>query len=311
MTSAPDSTSEPDVGQPDAKTSIDNPSADKGSANPPAGAGPAGATAESQTPKAQRKITPGDLVLGSVLLASDAVGSWIDEQAPTESEVMDNQAGAASILLSQSQWEIAFGLSDKSRTRYAAIGLAVAGQSRVSRAGRTLVRAGDQATFRILTPLRRSRLLSPVRHGFNRLVEVGEAQVDQWAEIGRAREARSRAMTMATLNQAVNDSVSLLSDEPHVQVIVQEIVASQGMGLTEEAIEEVRERVVTLVNVDDPAALDDALLAADVERRADVPERIGAAHPHPVAGLVIGDSPHFSAGHAFPPLRACARARRS
>ena len=53
-------------------------------------------------------------------------------------------------------------------------------------------------------------------------------------------------MTKATLNQIVTNSVTLLSDEPHVQVIVQEIVTSQSLGMTEEVIEEVRERAVTL-----------------------------------------------------------------
>ena len=116
----------------------------------------------------------------------------------------------------------------------------------MSRTGKALIQAGDEATLFVLKPLRRSKVLSPLRKGFNHLAEVGETQIDRWAAIGHAHEERSRAMTKATLNQIVTNSVTLLSDEPHVQVIVQEIVTSQSLGMTGEAIEEVRERGVTL-----------------------------------------------------------------
>ena len=181
-----------------------------------------------------------------MLLASDAVGAWIEEQAPTESDTLAGQAETHFRTLSQAQWEATFGPADKSRARYAAIGLATTTQSRVSRTGKALIQAGDEATLFVLKPLRRSRVLSPLRKGFNHLAEIGKSQIDRWAAIGRAREERSRAMTKATLNQIVTNSVTLLSDEPHVQVIVQEIVTSQSLGMTEEVIEEVRERAVTL-----------------------------------------------------------------
>ena len=59
-----------------------------------------------------------------MLLASDAVGAWIEEQAPTESDVVAGQAETPSVLLSQTEWEATFGPTDKSRARYATIGLA-------------------------------------------------------------------------------------------------------------------------------------------------------------------------------------------
>ena len=209
-----------------------------------------GGTAAPQPPRdqpaRQRKIAPGDLVLGGLLLTSDVVRSWIDEQAPAESEVMAAQADGRPVLLSQAQWEETFALAEGNRTRSAAIGLAVTTQSRLSRAGKALTLAGDAAAGFAIKPLRRSRLLQPVRNGFNHLVEIGDSQVNRWAAIGREQEVRSRVMTRATLNQLVDDSVELLSDEPHVQVIVQEVVAGQGLGITEELLDEVRRRAVFL-----------------------------------------------------------------
>ena len=70
--------------------------------------------------------------------------------------------------------------------------------------------------------------------------------MDRWASLGREQEERSRAITEATFNRAVDDSVDLLANEPHVQVIVQEIVAGQGISFTEQVIDEIRERSVTL-----------------------------------------------------------------
>ncbi len=250
MTDTNGSASDPATEQPGAATPSESPPVADPSPPPPKRASTAGGPAAPQPsgaqPTGQRKIRPGDLVLGGVLLASDAVGAWIEEQAPTESDTLAGQAETTSVLLSQSQWEATFGPADKSRARYAAIGLATTTQSRVSRTGKALVQAGDEATLFVLKPLRRSKVLSPLRNGFNHLAEIGETQIDRWAAIGRAREERSRAMTKATLNQIVTDSVTLLSDEPHVQVIVQEIVTSQSLGMTEEVIEEVRERAVTL-----------------------------------------------------------------
>ena len=250
MTDTNASTNDPTAEQPGAGKSAESFSAAAPSPTPPkraaTAANPVAPKPSGAQPAGQRKIRPGDLVLGGVLLASDAVGAWIEEQAPTESDTLAGQAETPSVLLSQAQWEATFGPADKSRARYAAIGLATTTQSRVSRTGKALIQAGDEATLFALKPLRRSRVLSPLRKGFNHLAEIGETRIDRWAAIGRAREERSRVMTKATLNQIVTDSVTLLSDEPHVQVIVQEIVTSQSLGMTEEVIEEVRERAVTL-----------------------------------------------------------------
>lgn len=96
-----------------------------------------------------------------------------------------------------------------------------------------------------LKPLRSSRLLGPVRRPFNRLAEIGEGKVTQWAELGRDREARGRALTLATVDRLLDDSVDVLAEQRHVQVLVQEIVEHQSMGLSATLITEIRERCVS------------------------------------------------------------------
>jgi uncharacterized RDD family membrane protein YckC len=198
----------------------------------------------AESPGKRRRLFPGDLLLGSVLVASDAVREWIETNAPSESEALAEEARP--VLLPESEWEDAFGRPDRDRARDAAIGLVITAGSRLGRTGKVFIRAGDAATSFVTRPLQRSRILSPARRGFNRLTEAGEAQLDRWAATGRDREMRSRALAKATLGRAADDSVKLVAEEPHIQVIVQEIVAGQGMGMTEQAIEEVRKRAIAL-----------------------------------------------------------------
>ncbi len=98
---------------------------------------------------------------------------------------------------------------------------------------------------RALNPVLSSRALSPVRGPFESLVERGQAQVDYWRELGRAEEARSRALAQDAAEQLIDTSVDTVSSDPRVQKIVQEIIQQQSMGMVDEAVEEVRERTIT------------------------------------------------------------------
>ena len=51
---------------------------------------------------------------------------------------------------------------------------------------------------------------------------------------------------MVSLDRVAEETVDVVTVEPHVQALVQEIVAVQGTGITEEMIKEVREHVVAL-----------------------------------------------------------------
>jgi len=98
---------------------------------------------------------------------------------------------------------------------------------------------------RALNPVLSSRALSPVRGPFESLVERGQAQVNHWQKLGRAEEARSRALTRDATEQLIDTSVNTVSSDPRVQEIVQEIIQQQSLGMLDEAVEEVRERTIT------------------------------------------------------------------
>jgi hypothetical protein len=98
---------------------------------------------------------------------------------------------------------------------------------------------------RALSPVLGSRALSPARGPFESLVERGQAQVNHWRDLGRAEEARGRALVQDAAEQFIDTSVNTVSSDPRTQKIVQEIIQQQSLGMVDEAIEEVRERTVT------------------------------------------------------------------
>ena len=51
---------------------------------------------------------------------------------------------------------------------------------------------------------------------------------------------------LVSLDRAAQETVEVVTVEPHVQALVQEIIAGQGTGITEEIIKEVREHAVSL-----------------------------------------------------------------
>jgi uncharacterized RDD family membrane protein YckC len=235
-----------------------------------------------------RKLGPGDLVLGAPALASEVVSTWLEQKAPTEEQALAQQASRP-VLLPESEWVAVYGPLNQSRARYATIGLAVNTSSRLRHMGGSLIQAGDETVIWVLGPFRRSRMLAPLRRAFRRLVDAGDAQVDQWAAVGRARAARSQALTQATLRQLVTDSTDLVADEPHVQLIVEQIVTSQGLGMAEEALLEVRERAVTV----------DIALEKPVRSWFHLPPR--NALPGPEPKIVVPVNPRDRARHPDAP----------
>jgi uncharacterized RDD family membrane protein YckC len=77
-------------------------------------------------------------------------------------------------------------------------------------------------------------------------VEAANQQVDRWVQTGRALDTGSRAVAEVSLSRAAQDSVGIVTVEPHVQELIQEIVAAQGTSMTQEIIKEVREHAVSL-----------------------------------------------------------------
>ena len=78
------------------------------------------------------------------------------------------------------------------------------------------------------------------------MTEAANQQVDRWVEAGRTLDTGSRAVAEVSLSRAAQDSVGIVTVEPHVQELIQEIVAAQGTSMTTEIIKEVREHSVSL-----------------------------------------------------------------
>jgi hypothetical protein len=211
-------------------------------------------TSEERTteekPQDGRLRTLARLSLGATLLAVEALSTTglqqVEEQeaAPTAAE----ERPIESVLIPAEEWDTALRHELESPPRQVALGFALDTQSRLSRTARAILRRGDQVTGGVghaLSPVLSSRALSPARGPFESLVERGQAQVKHWRDLGRAEEARSRALVQDATEQLIDTSVDTVSSDPRTQKIVQEIIQQQSLGMADEAIEEVRERTVS------------------------------------------------------------------
>lgn len=88
--------------------------------------------------------------------------------------------------------------------------------------------------------------MRPVRKGFENLEGRGESRINRWIRMGYEEEARSRIMAQTALNQVAEETMDEIVDNQRVQVFIQEFVEAQSLGIVDEAIEEIRERTVSL-----------------------------------------------------------------
>jgi uncharacterized RDD family membrane protein YckC len=199
----------------------------------------------TRTDRPDRVTAVSNLALGSLLMAVEALDDWVDRNVPDQTQALEltKERGA---LLPQSEWEATYGRPETDRTRNAAIGLAVSANARAVRATRFVLRAGNLAVDVARWPLDHIWLLSPLRSGVDRIADAGNEQIDRWAQVGKAMENGSRAVAEVSLTRAAQDTVGLMTVEPHVQVLIQEIIAAQGTSITAEVIKEVREHSVSL-----------------------------------------------------------------
>ena len=97
-----------------------------------------------------------------------------------------------------------------------------------------------QRTSPIIRPLASSRLLSPARKRYRKLVSIGQQRLDRWIEIGRVEEIHSRILAQTALTGTVDETVDYLAEMPGVQ----ELIATQTTSIAGELVEEIRERTV-------------------------------------------------------------------
>lgn len=206
------------------------------------------------TPPASRRRGRGRLrtlarlSLGGMLLAMDTLTDQLQQWAEKDTQPPPDQPPAESVLKPMHEWETVLNNTSRKSGRYALIGFISDSQARLKQGGEILRRAGQTAENVIdfaAKPLRTSRVLTPVRSGFQTLLERGEAQVAHWVKLGRAEEARSRALAQTALHQLIDESMDELAENPRVQILIQEVVQTQSLGLADEVVEEIRERTVT------------------------------------------------------------------
>jgi hypothetical protein len=128
--------------------------------------------------------------------------------------------------------------------RYAAIGWIFNAQNALAKSLTTadkMSRMVGGMVEKTAGPIYTSRMLSPFRNKIDQLTQHGQRQIDNWIEIGRKEEARSRALVDAVLTEQVDSSIEYLTNNEEVQ----ELVQSQSVGLVEAIVEETRERTVS------------------------------------------------------------------
>jgi len=193
-------------------------------------------------PPAPRRPTLSELALGGALIVGDNVASRLE--IPTEPA--ETPRTLETVLRPAAEWDQTDSLTT---ARHTTIGLLTDARASAGRGGRLLNETTDalgRTLDRASRPLRRSRLLRPVRVRFQRYQARGETIIKGWTETGRREEARSRAVAEVSLGGLMQRSVSDLTQNEGVQVLVQQVVQSQSTGLVEEMIEELRERLVSL-----------------------------------------------------------------
>lgn len=183
------------------------------------------------------------LLVGGLLLGVKGMRTRLREwelqasQALEDSPAIDTPSGE--ILPAPSAAE-----SNLDKARYAAIGMVFDVEHRVKHQITTL--GNQQSVFakRILPINQRlgsSRLLSPARKRFERLVSRGEQQLNRWIAVGHIEEKRSEELAKIAFDKTNDMYLAYLAENPEVRDLLQ----AQSTGLANEMIEEVRERTVS------------------------------------------------------------------
>lgn len=186
--------------------------------------------------------------LGSALLAVDALNERLEHVEEAGEREDPASRTPASVLVPQSEWGERFGETTGTAARHLTIGVMVDARSRAGRSVVFLTDVGNAAAKAldiIFAPITHSRLLRPVRKGFESAVERGETQVNYWMNLGRVEDIRSRSLAENALTQVVDDSMDDIVENERIQEFVQEMLAAQSIGIIDEAIEEIRERAVS------------------------------------------------------------------
>ncbi len=193
-----------------------------------------------------QRPTLAQLILGSVLVLSDEVGERIVVE---ESEIPSTTRSPESVFRPVSEFETLLGGEQYRQTRYLTLGIAGDARKAAERGLGVLDDVTDTAgrTFwRFAGPVWNSPLMSPVRRPTQRWRLRGEAQVQHWIADGMRQENQSRVIAAASLNNLLQESVTDLTNNAEVQVLVQEVIQSQSTSLITQILQELRQRFISM-----------------------------------------------------------------
>lgn len=166
---------------------------------------------------------------------------------PTGLESPSKQNSLASNTDTVFPYEIIEGSVPQRDMGYALIGLIFDSQKRIISTSKKLGRIGKgivRVTNPISRPLNRNWLLPPLRKRYEMLIQRGENEINRLTLEGRSEYNQSRKMAQIAFDDSFEEAVDSLATNPDVQ----ELIQSQGMGLANEVIDEVRERTVSADN---------------------------------------------------------------
>jgi len=133
---------------------------------------------------------------------------------------------------------------DNSNLRHILVGYIFDSQSQMERRLAELGRIERRASRKVLSPLQSlgdNRLGRYITSRFDQLVRRGESEITRLAEIGKIEEHHSRKLALTATTETVDSTIDYLTDNEELH----ELIASQGVGIAGEALEEVRERSVS------------------------------------------------------------------
>ena len=185
------------------------------------------------------------VVFGSVVMVSEEIRDRASDSGD-EDQIQQMMQAAVNQAVSQEQ---SLDQRPFSNLRYGTIGLvsglldgAGGGAGRVSQ----MTDSAVQMAGRVIDPVWNSFLFAPLHKPALRVEQAGEEKVNQWIRRGRVEEIRSRALAEVSINNFVEESVTEITENEQVKMIVQEVIASQSTSLIAEILDEARERLVSL-----------------------------------------------------------------
>ncbi|MEZ4517646.1 MAG: RDD family protein [Chloroflexota bacterium] len=186
------------------------------------------------------------LLFGSVLVLTEEVAERVVVDAE---EVPYTTRTPESVFRPASEFDQLLGGEQFQKTRYLTIGIAGDARKAAER-GLAVVDDITDATgrtfWRFAGPVWESGLLGPVRRPVQRWRKRGESQVEQWIASGMQQEMQSRAIASASLNNLVQESVTDLTNNQEIQVLVQEVIQSQSTSIITQILQEIRERFISM-----------------------------------------------------------------